>query len=372
MRPAPILFILIAFLLMPDATAREIVILANANASVGIDLGGGSISDFRLTDSDLNPLTFDSWVYSDNPQDPPTPDPRAFGHFLCLDRWGPATEAEAANGMPIHGEASVVRWTATGHPAGTDAGASTLLSATLPLAGLEVSRDIALVGGQACLVATETVTNIRPLGRIYNLVQHPSICAPFLDTATLVDCNGTRGFMQSSPMPDPEIPEVRWPEGRNTDGSGVDLRRLDQAVAPWVVTFIIEEEYGWVTAASPAQGLLIGYLWPREDYAWFSLWSEIMEGKPFARGLEFGTTGLHRPEPDLLTKGRIFDRPLFRHIDAGESQTFRYAAFLVEIPPDYAGTAEVRSAGGVLTVRESGDRKRTFSLNTGDLFPASD
>ena len=30
------------------------------------------------------------------------------GHFLCLDRWGPASAAELANGMGWHGEATVV------------------------------------------------------------------------------------------------------------------------------------------------------------------------------------------------------------------------------------------------------------------------
>ena len=43
----------------------------------------------------------------------------------------------------------------------------------------------------------EVVTNARPIGRVYNMVQHPSIAAPFLTAAdTVVDCNGRRGFAQ--------------------------------------------------------------------------------------------------------------------------------------------------------------------------------
>jgi hypothetical protein len=60
-----------------------------------------------------------------------------------------------------------------------------------------------------------------------------------------------------------------------------------------------------------------------------------------ARGLEFGTTGLHQPFPVLVKKGRIFGQPLLDFLDAGESHTRSYIGFLSKIPAGYAGVASV-------------------------------
>src|SRR5215211_1294964 len=81
---------------------RPSLILESKVTKVVIDLAGGSISDFHLTDLPLNPLTWDSKGDSESP--------RSMGHFLCLDRWGAPSTAEQRNGMPFHGEASRVVW----------------------------------------------------------------------------------------------------------------------------------------------------------------------------------------------------------------------------------------------------------------------
>src|SRR5437867_4003732 len=83
------------------------------------------------------------------------------------------------------------------------------------------------------------------------------------------------------------------------------LRRLSADPNPNVVSYAIDDEYGWVTAATPNQGILIGYIWKTSDYPWVSLWRDTQNGRPSARGLEFGTTGLHQPYPALVRKGRI-------------------------------------------------------------------
>ena len=169
-------------------------------------------------------------------------------------------------------------------------------------------------------------------------------------------------------MPNPEDPEVRWPVGLNPDGSEVGLRSLDGTPVPEVVSYIVEEEVGWVTVANPGKGLLLGYLWPTRDYPWFSIWSEQNDGKPTARGIEFGTTGLHQTGHGLVAKGKIFDRQLFRFIDADESQTFRYAAFLAKIPADYAGSARVEYKDSGVSIFERGNESRMIRLETGNLF----
>jgi hypothetical protein len=115
---------------------------------------------------------------------------------------------------------------------------------------------------------------------------------------------------------------------------------------------------------------MIGYIWKTAEYPWFNAWRHVEGGRPAARGLEFGTTGLHQPFPILVKKGRIFDRPLFAFLDAGQTESRSYACFLFilfKIPKDYTGVARIRYANGRLQLFEHGGG-RELSMNVGDLF----
>ena len=175
--------------------------------------------------------------------------------------------------------------------------------------------------------------------------------------------------MQSSPLPNPEQPAVFWPQALR-DGQPVNLRHLTDNPNPNVVSFVVEQEYGWVTAANAGRGLLLGYLWKKSEYPWLNIWRHVQDGKPLARGLEFGTTGLHQPFGVLLEKGRIFGRALYAYLDAGESVSRSYAAFLFPIPKDYQGVAEVRYENGrIIVVERTDGKRRELSMVAGELFP---
>jgi hypothetical protein len=343
---------------------RSSIVLENSSSRLVLDLAGGSIGDFHLRDSGLNPLR---WA---------TPAPghtgiQGFGHFLCLDRWGAPSDAEGAQGMPYHGEASHVSWNVVRDTAEQDGAFEAQISASLPKAGLSIRRTLRLARKEAAFSVREEITNDRALGRIYNAVQHPTIGPPFLDESTLVDCNGRRGFAQGRPMPNPEEPSADWPQAWNQNGQQVDLRRLAADPHPNVVSYTLDTTHGWVTAATPAQGLLIGYLWKTADYPWVSLWRDVREGRPAARGLEFGTTGLHQPFPILVKKGRIWDRPLFEHLDAGETTTKSYTVFLCRIPKDFAGVESIQVKPNQLRLREhAGGQGREWTVDTTGLYPA--
>jgi hypothetical protein len=147
------------------------------------------------------------------------------------------------------------------------------------------------------------------------------------------------------------------------------MRFLTNNPDPNVVSYTIDEEYGWVTASSPAQGLLIGYLWKTAEYPWFNAWRHVEKGRPLARGLEFGTTGLHQPYPTLVAKGRIFGRPLYEYLDAGETTSKSYACFLFPIPGDYRGVARLTYDGKNLILHErDAGAERDIKMETGSLF----
>ncbi len=73
---------------------ERVIRLQNQSAQMVVN-AGGAIADFHLMEEKLNPL---SWRATSD-----APGPRWAGHFLCLDRWGPPSEAEQRNGMPFHG-----------------------------------------------------------------------------------------------------------------------------------------------------------------------------------------------------------------------------------------------------------------------------
>jgi hypothetical protein len=263
--------------------------------------------------------------------------------------------------MPFHGEAAHVNWRVVRGPSRRGGEIQAELAATLPMAGFEVTRRIRLSDDTALLRVSESVSNTNKLGRVYNMVQHPSIAPPFLDGTTLVDANARRGFMQSSPLPNPEQPAIFWPQALK-GSQPVNLRNLTNDAEPEVSSFTIEDGYGWVTASNAAKGLLIGYLWKTSDYPWLNIWRDVVGGKPAARGLEFGTTGLHQPVGILVAKGRIFGRPITRS----------YAAFLFKIPVDYRGVERITYDSGHLTLHEqSSGPARDLVMAAEDLFGES-
>ena len=331
----------------------EKILLRTPSSSMTISLSGGCIAGFQLNDSNpVNPLSWTSMPLAGGETDQ---EQRVrVGHFMCLDRWGAPSDAEARHGMPFHGEASLVSWTLERQPQETDSGATATMFCELPMAGLRVHRQIVLDANVAVARIVETISNTRPLGRIYNLVQHPTIAPPFLDENTVIDCNAGQGIHVNAPWPNVESTSFTWPMARDNAGSTDDLRHLVGPPDPNVASFVFPAsvEFGWTTASSPTQKLLLGYLWKVEDYPWFNAWRHWGDGKPAARGLEFGTTGLHRPFRELVSNNLVFDKPVFEWIDAGETIKKSYLAFLAKIPANYQGVTDVRYDGKTLRLIE--------------------
>lgn len=349
-----ILMLFVCCMAVSQANAQKPLVLETGMSRVKVASAGGGLIEFRLRDHALNPL---NWRVTPD-LEPPVASGKPYlqGHFLCLDRWGPPTEAEQKRGVPFHGEAPRVMWQVQGKPEQRDGSVVAAMGCRLPLAGLKVQRALSL-GGSALLVK-EHVTNVNPRGRIYNWVQHPSIAPPFLDNATVVDSNAQQGFLQDNPVPTDQQQASKWPAVK-INGQQVDLRRFvdDGDDGHDVSSFVFSDSatLGWVTASNPKTGLMIGYIWKTDDYPWLNIWRYRHDGKVAARGLEFGTTGYHQPFPVLVREQRILGRSLFEYIDTGETVTKSYVVFVTKLPADFFGVARLQYQDHKIQILERGN-----------------
>jgi hypothetical protein len=325
---------------------------------------GGGFIDFRTTRRpDINPLNWDSEVNASELKSRPR------GHFLCLDRWGAPSNAEQSSGMPFHGEAAHVRWNVVKVDSNGDS-VQAKMACELPIAGLAAERSIHFPINSSVCVVTETVNNTGRLGRIYNMVQHPSIAPPFLDDTTIVDSNATFGFSQADPLPEHSSNASRWPMMKFA-GEETNLRHFQSGgkdgsdVSSFV--FADDTKIAWVTACNPTSGLMLGYLWRTSDFPWLNIWRYRQQGKVVARGLEFGTTGYHQPYATLVKQHQILGRKLFEYIDVGQTQERSYVAFVAEIPVGYAGVKSIEHQDGLIQITESqSDKPQIIKLKLDD------
>lgn len=334
--------------LITYSLSAQTVTLDNGIAKMDISLSGGIITELSLNTIDLNPI-------------------HQYGHFICFDRWGPSSPEDQALGIPWHGNGSKISWTLHQEPVLKDGHYFAEMSCLLPIIKLGLNRKIYLNSNSSVFKVVEEISNHDDSIKVFNLVQHPTIGAPFLDETTIVDTKVDSGFSQAGNLPPTPAEIITWPEAV-VDGDSTDLRYLSGDYAWWgpVVSFILDEkeEYRWVTAVNPSLNLMVGYIWSTSDYPWLNLWSEIKSSVPFARGLEFGSTGLHQTWPEVLEMDTIFGKKLYEEIEKDTTILKSYYAFLSEIPSDYKGVESVTIEGDTIKVEEYGmDPERSIELD---------
>ncbi|KPL10498.1 MAG: hypothetical protein AMS26_21395 [Bacteroides sp. SM23_62] len=333
--------------------SAQTVTLDNGIAKMGISLNGGVITEFSLNAMALNPI-------------------HEYGHFICFDRWGPSSPEDQALGIPHHGEASKISWVLDQEPILKEGHYFAEMSCSLPIVKLGLNRKIYLNETSPVIKVVEEISNHNESPTVFNLVQHPTIGAPFLDETTIVDTRVDSGYSQAGNLPPTTADVFTWPEAV-VDGDSTDLRYLTGDHTWWqsVVSFMLDEndQYGWVTAVNPSLNLMVGYIWPTAEYPWLNLWLRLNDNVPFARGLEFGSTGLHQPWPEVLEIDTIFGKKMYEEVDVDEKITKSYYAFISEIPSDYKGVESVTIVGDTIRVEEYGpDPGRSIELEIAGIL----
>lgn len=322
-----------------------LIVLRNDVATLSISRFGGAIVGFSFNDQPLNPF---DWrvAFKDMPENNKKGAPFQ-GHFLCVGRWGSPTKGEKQAGIPHNGEPANQWWKS--NPENTSG--LVTMETEAALEQWKMQRSIQLSASEACFEVQEIFTNLSNTGRFTAIVQHATLGGTFLDENVIVNSNAGAGFNQALIAKSLSAFEYRWPQAY-TDSlkNTIDLTKSNYFNG-YVSTHVIDGEIGWATAANPFKGLLVGYVWKTKDYSWLHLWHGMKDGKLWAKGLEFGTTGLgdtFSPEDRaaIIFHGR--NNNLF--VDAKSSVTKSYLCFLMRIPENFSGVDSISYTEKQITV----------------------
>ncbi|MEX0321359.1 MAG: hypothetical protein AB3N63_04330 [Puniceicoccaceae bacterium] len=337
------LFFLITCVL---ATASEVLQLSNAKLDIRINKKGGAISSCILTGNDLNPF---SWQ-SGNPVDGSNNE----GLFVCFDRLGRPSEAEMARGVPFHGEATSVEWEVLTRFTDADGNHHLKMRCILPVARMQLIREYCLYKDSTVCRIVDRIKNLNTFDKDYNIVQHPSLAPPFLDKSVMVDSNGGKGFLNMKNLDDAPGTENHWPEVVY-ENEVINLRSISDGNS-FVANYLCPNTYshGWGSVSNPGKGLMVGFLWPREDYPWIRIWRAFKNDSPSALGVEFGTTPLGAPLKEIRKKGDLLGESTIETLRPGEISEKTFYLFLSPIHGDFEGVEEVRLNSSGLSMQEIG------------------
>ena len=336
---------------LSKATSSSVINMKNADSQLSIDLLGGAIVGFQLNTLQINPFT---WKVTTAQMPANNKSGAVFqGHFLCLGRWGAPTEGEMKAGVPHNGQAGRDMWQL--EPSRKVGFAK--MTAKAPIDGIIVERTIQMDAKSAAYKVTEKVKNVTTVGRLFNIVQHATIGPPFLDTTTIISSNAKQGFMQTMCYPNPTAYEFVFPHAyADSTKAPLDLSTSSSRNS-YVSTHIFADSIGWIVAATPSKGLLVGYVWKTKDYQWLNLWQQWVDGKLWAKGLEFGTTGVGKSYQELLAVDtRFHGQSSFFFLDAIETVQKSYISFEMEIPADFRGVESIQLGKGGIEVHEGTGR----------------
>jgi hypothetical protein len=329
---------------LPDRyRGRHAERIENEHLRVTVLVEGGHIAEVLHRKSGVNPLWTPPW---------PSIEPSTYrrsndtvyggavdasllcgimGHNLCLDIFGgPSTEEEAA-GLPVHGEASVVRYDVRG------ADGELSMSAHLPLAQLRVERHISLAGEAVRI--HERVENLSGTDRPVGWTEHVTLGPPFLQKGvTEFRASATRSKVYERTFGAADYlttgAEFEWPHAPCDTGGTADLRRfVDLPVSGGYTAHLMDPRRrdAFFVAFSPHDRLAFGYLWRQADFPWMGIWEENLSrlqppwnGETVTRGMEFGASPFPESRREMIERGRMFEAPTFKWIPAASHANVEY------------------------------------------------
>src|ERR1700730_5897217 len=113
----------------------------------------------------------------------------AFGHFVCVDGFGQPSPSERAAGMPLHGDAHLLKFGGN-----RDNAAGVLeMKASLPIVQEVFTRTFHVVPGENVLYVDSRLENLLGFDRPVSWAEHATVSAPFVEPGkTSIEISGSR------------------------------------------------------------------------------------------------------------------------------------------------------------------------------------
>ncbi len=326
---------------------RRAVQIEAGKVRVTVLAEGGHIAEILHKPSGVNPLWTPPWPSIEPSTYAPAKHPEygagaeskllagIAGHNLCMPVFGGPSEEEAAAGMTVHGEASVVPYQIKSTNAGL------VGVAEFPVARLRFERLIHLAPQHNVVRVSERVENLSAEDQPIAWTQHVTLGPPFLEKgATQFRVSATRSKVFEGEFGNVYKPgaEFGWPHAPRIDGGTSDLALFtNEPVSGGYTAHLMDprHEQAFFIAFSPQSKLLFGYVWTRADFPWLGIWEENYSranppwnGGALTRGMEFGVSPIPESRRRMIERGSMFGTPCYRWIPAKASVRVNYCAFI--------------------------------------------
>ena len=358
--------------------------LSNGIVELTVLLGGGHITDFRLCGSPINALFESPW---------PTIEPQTFssrehatfygdgpvgkflcaytGHALALGYFGMPSPAEAAQGLPLHGEAATANWTVVSATA-DDHSATLSLEVNLPVQRLHFRREISLPANSFTACITEIVTNPTSDEIEFQWVQHAAFGEPlFSDGEATLSVSAPRGLTWPAGYEGRELlpndTAFRWPFAQSIGGEPADLSEPFSRDGTGFVAALLTDsnrDDAFIAVHNRRHRLIAGYRFDRRIFPWVALWEENCarqyppwNGRTRVRGVEFGTSPMPLGLAHAQEMRALFDTPVLTSIRGNSDLRTEYDLFIHSVPPHWEQIKDVRKSKRTLVVRGAGDEE---------------
>jgi hypothetical protein len=341
------------------------IVLSNDKLECTVLTVGATIASVVLqTDrSQLNPLWNPKVVAAQPPSE--FGNSPGFGHFVCVDGFGPASLEEHAAGLPQHGEAhqvayDVLEQSRNGH-------VQTLkLGAVLRLVQESLTRTFQLVDGENVLTVTTELENLLSFDRAVNWAEHATIGPPFLERGKTVaempaarSCTRAHARQDDLPHRFASFKEFEWPMAPGIDGTLIDVRPAGIDASGDHTTCLLRQDssLAFVTFQHPEMRVLLGYVFRTQEFPWVQNWEHYPQDGRLARGLEFATQPFDVPRRDIMANSTFFGVPTWRLLPARAIIKSRFLLFWTHTPDEFGNVADVTVAGQTLVIQDTSNRK---------------
>lgn len=356
---------------------RDAFIVSNGLLSLSVLPGGGYIGDVRLVSDDpglnISPMRVPDYQTIDPYRFDPARDAAKYsnaanrqvmagymGHFTCFPQFGYSAAEFAASGYGSHGELIVRKWQRE-----VSAPGELVMRAHLPLNQYDFRRRITMLPGETVAYVEETAQSLLGYERPFQWMQHVTMGPPFV-ALNRMWADGAAQSVWTGPKPGALTP---WPHYAGADGKPADARIFSGQTAPWLMQR--EKPLNWVAAYSADYRVLFGYVYEAAPNPWVLDWQSNLQQVPFkplgrmiGRGLCWGNTPLSTGIKNNVELGQVDGVPTYGWMEARGRRTQRYLIFMVAIPRDWRGTADVATANKSLRISERGtDRVLTAAAS---------